>query len=163
MRRSPCVRQNPAMKGRSLRRRSPCFTLHSHVTLIPESQAHMVSGTLQSIAHALTEYGMLGMLYTMPPALLLILGLKNKGHWAFLFTGAFMLSLACFVSGIALEGLETGSGFALSRSTLMVNEMESPTFFWISTVAFLLISLFIAIFGIVLMWRGLHPRAMQKA
>ena len=74
-----------------------------------------------------------------------------------------MLSLACFVSGIALEGLETGSGFALSRSTLMVNEMESPTFFWISTVAFLLISLFIAIFGIVLMWRGLHPRAMQKA
>lgn len=122
----------------------------------------MNPGTLQSVALLLIEYGMLGMLCTMPPALLLVLGLKKKGRWAFLFFGASMLSLACLIGGVTIDGLEAGTGFALSKSTLMVHETERPTFFWISTAAFLLISVFIAFFGIVLMWRSLHPRAMQK-
>jgi hypothetical protein len=122
----------------------------------------MVPGSLQSVASLLTQYGLLGLLITMPPALLLALGLKKKGRWTQLFSGALMLSLACAVGGVSIDGLDTGKGLALSKSTLMVNEGERPIFFWISTAAFLAGSALIAIFGIVLMWRGLRPATAPK-
>lgn len=122
----------------------------------------MVPWSLQSVASFLTEYGLLGLLITAPPALLLVLGLKKRGCWTHFFGGALMLSLACAVSGISINGLETGTGFALSKSTLMVSEAERPIFFWISTAAFLAGSAFIAFFGILLMWRGLHVSTTPK-
>jgi hypothetical protein len=118
----------------------------------------MFLGTLQSLSVVMIEYGLLGVLVTMPPALLLVLGLKKKtGRWTQVLGGALFVSMACALAGISIEGVETGRGLALSKSTLMVNKAESPLVFWISIAAFLGGSAFIALCGIFLMWRGLRP------
>ena len=66
----------------------------------------------------------------MPPALFLVLGLKKKNHWAFLFGAGLFLALGCAILGITLEGIVTGEVLALSRSTLMVKQVSHPVFFW---------------------------------
>lgn len=122
----------------------------------------MFSLSLYSISAFLMSHGMLGLLITMPPALLLALGLKKKGRWTLLFSGSLMLSAACAVAGISIEGFETGRGFALSKSTLLVERNDQPIFFWISTFAFLFGSLVIALFGIRLIWFGLRHLKSEK-
>lgn len=116
----------------------------------------MTSWTLQSVALLLIEYGLLGVLLTMPPALLLALGLKKMGRWTAIFFGGFLISLACAVAGVSLEGVDTGVGLALSKSTLEVRVSDDPKFFWVSTVAFLAMSVFLFLFGCFVFWRGLR-------
>jgi len=117
----------------------------------------MNSWTIQAVAIFLTEKGMLGMLVTMPPALLMTLGLKSKGRWTAFFAGGLFLSMACFIAGTSLEGIETGVGLALSKSTLMVHAADEPTFFWASTAAFLAIAVALFLLGCFVFWRGFRP------
>ena len=89
--------------------------------------------TLVGMAEFLVEYGLRGVLLTIPPALFLILGLKKKNYWAFLFGAGLFLALGCAILGITLEGIVAGEVFAVSRLTLMVKQISHPVFFWIST------------------------------
>ena len=106
------------------------------------------------MAGFLVEYGLRGVLLTIPAALFMVLGLKKKNHWAFLFGAGLFLALGCAILEITLEGIVTGEVFALSRSTLMVKQISHPVFFWISTWAFLAGSLAMADFGLFLLVRS---------
>ena len=113
----------------------------------------MSSVTLAALGRFLVEYGLLGVLVTMPPALLLTLGLKIKNRWTLLCNGGLFLALGCAVFGITLEGITAGEVLALSRSVLMVPQDGHPVFFWVSTAAFLALSLTFAGFGLFLLGR----------
>ena len=111
-----------------------------------------------SVAALLIQYGLLGVLVTLPPALLFGLGFRMKNRTTIAFTGALFFSLGVAVLGITLEGIESGSGLALSRTTLMVELAERPIFFWVSTVAFACISISIAALGLICLWIAIRPR-----
>ena len=117
----------------------------------------MSASTLATVGRFLVEYGLLGILVTMPPALFLLLGLKAQNRLAIFFGGGLFLALGCAILGITIEGISTGEGLALSRSVLMVNLASQPIFFWVSTAAFLIISLAIAAFGILLVVGAFMP------
>lgn len=117
----------------------------------------MSSLTLEAVGRFLVEYGLLGVLVTMPPALVLILGLKIKNRWTLFASGTLFFSLGCAILGITFEGIAAGEVLALSRSDLMVNQAGHPVFFWVSTSAFLAISLAIVAFGIFLLGRACSP------
>ena len=117
----------------------------------------MSSLTLESVGRFLVEYGLLGVLVTMPPALVLTLGLKVKNRWTLFAGGGLFLALGCVILGITFEGIATGEVLALSRAELMVNQAVHPVFFWVSTGAFLVMSLAIAGFGILLLVRACSP------
>ena len=112
---------------------------------------------LASVSGFLIEYGLLGLLWTMPPAMFLALGLKKKNRWVLFFGGGLFFFLGCVIFGITLEGLTTGEVFSLSRSTLMVASSDKPVFFWVSAAAFLGGSFFIAGFGVLLLVRACFP------
>lgn len=114
--------------------------------------------SIASVAALLIEYGLLGVLMTMPPALLFGLGFRMKNRMTVAFFGAVILSLAVVILGITLDGLDSGSGLALSRTTLMVELAERPIFFWVSTVAFGCISVFMAALGFFCLWTAMRPR-----
>lgn len=111
----------------------------------------MSNVTLAAMGRFLVEYGLLGVLVTMPPAMLLILGLKKMNRLALLFSGGLFFALGCSILGITLEGITTGEVLALSRLTLMVTHTGTPVFFWISTAAFLAISVAIVGLGLFLL------------
>ncbi|MGE0497522.1 MAG: hypothetical protein AB7I35_08145 [Ramlibacter sp.] len=113
--------------------------------------------TLASMGRLLIEYGLLGVLVTMPPALFLILGLKSKGRLALLSGGGFFLALGCLGLGIALEGIGADEVLAFSRSTLMVAHTANPVFFWVSAVGFLALSSAMAGLGFFLLKRACFP------
>lgn len=110
------------------------------------------------MAALLIEYGLLGLLMTMPPALLLGLGLRSKNRITLAFAGALFLSLGVTGLGISLDGIDSGSGLALSRTVLMVERAEWPVFFWVSAVAFVCMSVAILLFGFVCLWSAWRPR-----
>lgn len=113
---------------------------------------------IASVAALLVEYGLLGLLMTMPPALLFGLGFRSKKRITLAFTGALFLALGVVVFGITLHGIDSGSGLALSRGTLMVELAERPTLFWVSTVAFVGISVAIVAAGVFCLWSAWRPR-----
>jgi len=117
----------------------------------------MSASTFATVGRFLVEYGLLGILVTMPPALFLLLGLKAKNRLAIFFGGGLFLALGCALLGITIEGISTGEVFALSRSVLMVNLASNPIFFWVSTAVFLVISVAIAVFGIFLVLGAFMP------
>lgn len=96
--------------------------------------------TIAAVGNILIEYGLLSVIITTPLALFIVLGLKKKNRWALFASGGLFFSLGSAVLGITLNGITTGSVFALSRSALMVAQAENPAFFWFSTLAFVAIS-----------------------
>jgi hypothetical protein len=80
-------------------------------------------------ADTATRYGLLGILITLAPALLLVLGFKTKGRVTWFFAAGVFLSFAVFILGLTVQGLFTGEVFALSRSSLMVLRSEDRAFF----------------------------------
>lgn len=107
------------------------------------------------------EYGLLGVLMTMPPALVFGLGFRMKNRMTVALFGAVILSLAVVILGITLDGIDSGSGLALSRTTLMVELAERPIFFWVSSVAFGCISVFLAALGFFCLWTAIRPRRVK--
>jgi len=89
--------------------------------------------------------------------MVLILGLKMKNRWTLFACGGLFLALGCAILGITFEGITAGEVLALSRSDLMVDQAVHPVFFWVSTAAFLFMSLAIAGFGILLLGRACLP------
>lgn len=92
-----------------------------------------------------------------PPALLFGLGFRMKNRMTVAFFGAVSLSLAVVILGITLDGIDSGSGLALSSATLMVELAQRPIFFWVSTVAFVCISVFMAALGLFCLWTAMRP------
>lgn len=117
----------------------------------------MPSVILETVGRFLVEYGLLGVLVTMPPAMLLTLGFRMKRRWTLFPSGGLFLSVGCAILGLTLEGISTGEVLALSRSTLTVAQAGHPVFFWVSTVAFLFGSLAIAGLGLFLLGRACFP------
>lgn len=113
--------------------------------------------TLATVGRFLVEYGLLGILITMPPALLLTLGLRMKSRWTLFPSGGLFLSSGGAIFGLTLEGISTGEVLALSRSTLTVAQAGHPVFFWVSTAVFLLGSLAIVGLGLFLLGRACFP------
>lgn len=74
----------------------------------------MSSVILETVGRFLVEYGLLGVLVTMLPAMLLTLGLRMKRRWMLFPIGGLFLSLGCAL-GLTLEGISTGEVLALSR------------------------------------------------
>jgi hypothetical protein len=114
--------------------------------------------SIASVAAHLIEYGLLGIRMTMPPALLFGLGFRMKNRMTLAFMGALFLSLGVAILGITLDGIDSGSGLALSRNTLMVKRADQPVYFWVSTIAFGCISLFMAVAGVFCCWIACRPR-----
>jgi len=117
----------------------------------------MSGATLAAVGRFLVEYGLLGVLVTMPPAMLLTLGFRMKSRWTLFPSGCLFLSVGCAILGLTLEGVSTGEVLALSRSTLTVAQAGHPVFFWVSTTAFLFGSLAIAGLGLFLLGRACFP------
>ena len=117
----------------------------------------MSSDTLAAVGRFLVEYGLFGVLVTLPPALLLTLGLKIKNRWTLFCGGGLFLGLGCAIFGITLVGITTGEVLALSRSVLMVGQTGHPVFFWVSTATFLALSLAFVGFGLFLLCRVCLP------
>jgi hypothetical protein len=109
---------------------------------------------LSIVSALLVEYGLVGLLVSMPPALLLALGFRKKNRATTAFGGLCFLSLAALAMGLTLGGIGTGSGLALSHSTLMVERTENPVFFWVSTAAFGMISIALLALGCYCLWRS---------
>lgn len=115
---------------------------------------------LSIVSAQLIEYGLFGVLLSMPPALLLTLGLKKRNRAAIGVSGACLVSLSAVGLGIVLEGLITGKGLALTRSTLMVERVEQPIFFWVSTAAFGGGAIAIAGLGFYCLWKAVSTGRM---
>ena len=125
----------------------------------------MTSDTLyrafEALGRPLVEYGLLAMLVTLAPALLLALGLKRRDGWTSLFGACFFIALASAILGVTLQGIAEGEVFALARWTLMATRAGNPTFFWLSAGAFVAIAMGLAVFGLLSLrraWRMLAGR-----
>lgn len=119
--------------------------------------------SIASVAALFIEYGLLSVLMTMPFALLFGLGFRMKNRMTVAFFGAVILSLAAVILGITLDGIDSGSGLALSSTTLMVELAKRPIFFWVSTVAFFCISISMAALGVFCLWIAMRPRRSGAA
>lgn len=130
----------------------------------PHSRLKLMSDlSIASVAALFIEYGLLGVLITMPPALLFGLGFRMKNRMTVALFGAVILAFALVILGITLDGIDSGSGLAFSRATFMVELAERPFFFWASTVAFGCISVSMAALGLFCLWIAMRPRRVGAA
>ena len=106
----------------------------------------------------LAEIGLLGLLITMPLALLLGLGLKHRGRSTTVAGGGMMFSLGTAILGLTMQGIFDGEVFAFSRSTLTVSKLDQPIFFQVSAFAFLGVSVLLIAFGVYLVSLGVRTR-----